>query len=120
VCSAPLDFTLFPKISCQPGGLLKPGLLLRALHNPACLTWTPGKYSLARLNATEEDTVAREARMAEAIRTVLECIGEDPDREGLLKTPLRYAKALLWMTRGYEERLSGALAWLRWELPRRH
>lgn len=46
--------------------------------------------------------------MASAIRTILECIGEDPDRQGLLKTPERYAKALLWMTRGYEEKLSGA------------
>lgn len=45
--------------------------------------------------------------MAGAIRTILECIGEDPDRQGLLKTPERYAKALLWMTRGYEEKLSG-------------
>lgn len=46
--------------------------------------------------------------MAAAVRTILECIGEDPNREGLLRTPDRYAKALLWMTRGYEERLAGA------------
>lgn len=45
--------------------------------------------------------------MASAIRTILECIGEDPERDGLLKTPERYAKALLWMTKGYEEKLSG-------------
>ena len=37
----------------------------------------------------------------------MECIGEDPDREGLQRTPARYAQALMWMTRGYEERLSG-------------
>jgi GTP cyclohydrolase I len=45
--------------------------------------------------------------MAAAVRTILECIGEDPDREGLLRTPDRYAQALMWMTRGYEERLAG-------------
>lgn len=45
--------------------------------------------------------------MASAVRTILECIGEDPNREGLLRTPDRYAQALLWMTRGYEERLTG-------------
>jgi GTP cyclohydrolase I len=43
--------------------------------------------------------------LSNALRTVLECIGEDPDREGLQRTPERYAKALLWMTKGYEERL---------------
>lgn len=45
--------------------------------------------------------------MAAAVRTILECIGEDPTREGLLRTPDRYAQALMWMTRGYEERLAG-------------
>ncbi|KIJ62982.1 hypothetical protein HYDPIDRAFT_176355 [Hydnomerulius pinastri MD-312] len=39
--------------------------------------------------------------MADAVQTLLECIGEDPTRDGLLKTPDRYAKALLWLTRGY-------------------
>lgn len=48
---------------------------------------------------------ARVDRLAAAVKTVLECIGEDPDREGLLRTPERYAKALLWMTKGYSERL---------------
>jgi GTP cyclohydrolase I len=47
--------------------------------------------------------------MAEAVRTILECIGEDPDREGLQRTPVRYAQALMWMTRGYEERLADVI-----------
>ncbi|KAH9899790.1 GTP cyclohydrolase I [Cubamyces lactineus] len=69
------------------------------------LGW-PAKSTHLRLNATSEERAEREKKMASAVRTILECIGEDPDREGLLKTPDRYAKALLWMTRGYEERLA--------------
>lgn len=59
------------------------------------------------MHSTPEERAEREAKLAGAVRTLLEAIGEDPDRDGLLRTPERYAKALLWMTRGYEERLQG-------------
>ena len=41
--------------------------------------------------------------MEDLIRQQLLAIGEDPDREGLKKTPTRVAKALRFMTKGYDE-----------------
>lgn len=73
------------------------------------LGW-PAAKTLDRLNYTPDQAAANQARLAGAVRTMLECLGEDPNREGLLATPERYAKALLWMTRGYEERLSDVIA----------
>ena len=40
--------------------------------------------------------------LAELIHRQLELLGEDPDREGLVKTPGRVAASLKWLTRGYE------------------
>ncbi|WVN86651.1 GTP cyclohydrolase I [Cryptococcus depauperatus CBS 7841] len=68
------------------------------------LGW-PAKSTHLRLHSTLEEQAANMQLLTAALRTVLECIGEDPDREGLQRTPERYAKALLWMTKGYEERL---------------
>lgn len=37
------------------------------------------------------------------IEAIIRLIGEDPEREGLKKTPIRYAKALTYITRGYNQ-----------------
>jgi GTP cyclohydrolase I len=37
----------------------------------------------------------------ELVRRELELLGEDPKREGLLRTPARVARSLKWMTQGY-------------------
>jgi GTP cyclohydrolase IA len=44
-------------------------------------------------------------RVAALVRELLIEMGEDPDREGLLKTPDRYAHALQFLTRGYSQNL---------------
>ena len=45
----------------------------------------------------------------ELVRQLLRLIGEDPDREGLQETPLRFLKAMAEYTRGYREKPENVL-----------
>ena len=46
---------------------------------------------------------ARTEKLSYHYKEILKLLGEDPEREGLVKTPYRVAKAMLFMTRGYTE-----------------
>ena len=45
----------------------------------------------------------RQDALAAHYEEILSILGEDPQREGLLKTPIRVARAWLELTRGYDE-----------------
>ncbi|KAJ3269549.1 hypothetical protein HDV01_001311 [Terramyces sp. JEL0728] len=68
------------------------------------LSWAPQGMA-KRLKETPEGKQARLERIADAVKIILENLGEDVDREGIVKTPMRYAKALDFLTQGYNSNL---------------
>lgn len=52
---------------------------------------------------TEEQKAVAQQKLQTSYKEVLSLLGEDPEREGLVKTPERVAKAMLALTRGYHE-----------------
>ena len=58
-----------------------------------------------KVNKMNPETEFREGldELAEHYTEVLKLLGEDPEREGLVKTPMRVAKAMQILTRGYTQ-----------------
>lgn len=72
------------------------------------LSW-PSLGARDRLESSNEESSSRESRIAEAVKTILTELGEDPNREGLLETPERYARAMLFFTKGYEDNIKDVI-----------
>ena len=58
-----------------------------------------------RIRSLPRCGAAKLARMEDTFRNLLEAIGEDPQREGLLRTPTRAARAFEFLTNGYRQNL---------------
>ena len=61
---------------------------------------------------SEEDNELNLPNLAAAYSSILRSLGEDPERQGLIKTPWRAATAMQFFTKGYQETISGQCA--RW------
>jgi len=60
------------------------------------------EFELQGYNKVDNFNPEKIDRIASHYRKVIEEIGEDPHREGLIKTPERVAKAMQFLTHGYD------------------
>lgn len=80
---------------------------LPAVESSSSLPTRPDRNTL---NGSQEPKLRKpsddeEDQMANAVRNILLGVGEDPEREGLLKTPKRVAEAMRFLTNGYHQSL---------------
>ena len=68
----------------------------------------PARPDRAALTHPEAGAPAVEP-FAEKVRAILQALGEDPGREGLLKTPERVESSLRWLTQGYRLSVADAV-----------
>ncbi len=62
-----------------------------------------------RISKIQRCGAARVASMEQSFLGLLEAIGEDPQREGLVRTPARAARAFEFLTAGYRQSLDGII-----------
>ena len=61
------------------------------------------KYNTMAYRKIEEYDEKTTKELAGHVKAILKLLGEDPEREGLVKTPERVAKAWQFLTQGYEQ-----------------
>lgn len=82
---------------------------LEGSGQPIDITKFHGPANRAETAALKIERHEKSGELVRACETMIDCLGEDLNREGLQKTPQRMAKALTYFTSGYETCLSGTL-----------
>ena len=77
------------------------GRRTQAVQNKRYAAEDPESDEINGYSKIDQYDPVRITRMAEQVRGLLTELGEDPGREGLVKTPERVAKALQFLTHGY-------------------
>ena len=78
--------------------------IVKAIDNQP-LSTRPDRTQSTRSDSPQPAIEIEDDLMAVAVRQLLLGVGEDPQREGLLKTPKRVADAMRFLTQGYSQSL---------------
>ena len=73
--------------------------------NGKSATVLPDRSKTKGQDALLHEPSADNGKLMQAVHTMLAELGEDPEREGLLKTPKRVAEAMRFLTQGYTQSL---------------
>ena len=64
----------------------------------------------AELTAVRPQAAPPGPSLEDMVHRILLLLGEDPERQGLLRTPVRVAESLQWLTRGYGQSVQDIVA----------
>lgn len=70
-------------------------------------TKAPAVHRNHETSRKQEEDKSHLPALEAAYTSILRELGEDTDRQGLLRTPLRAAKAMQFLTKGYHETVDG-------------
>ncbi len=77
----------------------------------------PDEIFKTRWDEKGEKPEVRDARLESFVYQMLKSVGENPDREGLLKTPYRFTQAFKYLTSGYHESVENVVKEALFQVP---